>query len=362
MNPIQRFRGANTTQKTFFPGQRAVYKAIINNDGDLLFVSSYQIIYGYNLFTENLFRTYKNEDGVINDFDIDQKSEFIVAMGTQSISIFSIETGEALASINPNQYLRCCCISPMNFIAYVTSTQGKQEPVLSVYHFSKNSPTQKVSNEKLKLKFEKQINCIVFSDDYKIICGDNEGGLYQINTEQVSKNSDNSQMITKKISAHRGAINSIRKSWDGRMFATASADTTACTWNTETFEKLGTFPHSYLVSSVAFSPIYHQIVLASSSIKQSVASTSGNYYPINFFNLIFQEEFAMINCFQSPLNDVVFSPDGYTLVVTSEQGSFMVIRLGDNYRQKSEEHKEKEKAIRNEIESKHYQNRQSSNP
>lgn len=349
MNPIQRFRGANSTQKTFFPGQRAVNKAIINNDGDLLFVSSYDSIYGYNLFTENLFHTYKIEDGVINDFDIDQKSDYIVAMGTQSLSIFQIETGEELSRIEANLYLRCCCISPMNYIAFVTSTQGKQDPVLFIYHFSTKS---KMASEKHKLKFDKQVNCITYSDDYKIICGDNEGGLYQINTEQQNKNSDNSQMITKKISAHRGAINSIRKSWDGRMFATASADTTACTWNTETFEKLGTFPHSYLVSSVAFSPIYHQIVLASSSIKQSVARTSGNYYPINFFNLIFQDEFAMINCFQSPLNDVVFSPDGYTLVITSEQGSFMVIRLGDSYCQISEEQNEKENQIKNEIENK----------
>lgn len=357
MNPIQRLRGANSTQKTFFPGQRACYKAIINNDGDLLFVSSYDSIYGYNLFTENLFHTYKIDDGVINDFDIDLKSEYIVAMGTQSITIFRIETGEALARSEPNLYLRCCCISPMNYIAVVTSTQGKQDPVLYSYHFiSKNKNLQ----DKGHLKFDKPINCITYSDDSRIICGDNEGGLYQINTEQLTKSSDNSQCITKKISAHRGAINSIRKSWDGRMFATASADTTACTWNTETFEKLGTFPHSYLVSSVAFSPIYHQIVLASSSIKQSVARTSGNYYPINFFNLIFQEEFAMINCFQSPLNDVVFSPDGYTLVVTSEQGSFMVIRLGDSYRQMSEEQKEKENSIKNEIENKQYQNRQAS--
>lgn len=350
MNPIQRFRGANSTQKTFFPGQRAVYKAIINNDGDLLFVSSYDSIYGYNLFTEDLFHTYKIEDGVINDFDIDQKSEYIVAMGTQSVSIFQIETGQMLSRIEPNLYLRCCCIGPANTIAIVTSTQGKQEPYLYIYHFSTKN---KNATDKVKYKFEKPVNCITYSDDYKMICGDNEGGLYQINTEQSSKNSDNSQMVTKKIAAHRGAINSIRKSWDGRMFATASADTTACTWNTETFEKLGTYPHSYLVSSVAFSPIYHQIVLASSSIKQSVARTGGNYYPINFFNLVFQEEFAMINCFQSPLNDVVFSPDGYTLVITSEQGSFMVIRLGDSYRQISEEQKEKENAIRNEIESKH---------
>ncbi|OHT02118.1 hypothetical protein TRFO_07323 [Tritrichomonas foetus] len=346
INPIsiEKFRGVNSRGTIFQPGLKSCNKAIVNADGDLLFVSSGNEIYGYNLFTECCFRIYTGHDAIIEDFDVDSKSNNLVSVGMAgTVFIHEIETGNVLLTIPVGHLLRCCCISPLNsMVAVVTSTQMKQEPVLHVYHFTQNGK----SNEKTTFTFERGINSIMYISDNQIVCGDVDGKLLLVDTGEGKKGPS----IAKTVNAHRGPINVIRKSWDGRFFATASADTTACTWETESFEKLGTFPHSFLVSSVAISPIANHIVLASSADKKNVASTNfgSTDFTINFFNLIFQDEFASMKVFKSPVNDVVFTPDGMTLIATSQEGTFMIIRLGDEYYQQCKALKNEEEELEKE--------------
>ncbi|OHT08319.1 hypothetical protein TRFO_04938 [Tritrichomonas foetus] len=350
MDPIAKFRGSHSRGTIFQPGLKSCNKAVVNTEGDLLFVASGNNIYGYNLFTECCFKIYEGHEGIIEDFDIDSKSRYIISVGAQGVVfVHEIESGNVKMRIDVGMLLRCCCVGPLNYIAVVTSTQMKQDPILHVYHLLLDSG--KVT-EKCTMTFERGINCILYASDSQIICGDIDGKLLLVDTEEYQKNSpDSRQMIKKTVNAHRGPINSIRKSWDGKFFATASADTTASTWAVDSFEKLGTFPHSFLVSSAALSPIANHIVLASSADKKNVASTNfgSTDFTINFFNLIFQDEFASMKVFKSPVNDVVFTPDGMTLIVTSQEGTFMIIRLGEDYKLQCEALANEEKELVEEI-------------
>ena len=346
---IRRFRGSSSLCTIFQPGTHSCNKVKVNQDGDLAFVSSHNQIYGYNLFTETCFHIYEGHDGMIEDFDIDSKSKYLLSVGSSKTAyIHEIESGNVYLAIEVNKMMRCCSISPMgSVIAVVTSTQLKQEPVLMVYHFSQGKAILKFS-----VTFDKPVGCIMYSSDNTIICGDDTGRLLFVNTENCnSKQKDNaSKAIIKVVNAHRGAINSIRMSWDRKFFATASADTSAAIWSVSDCEKLGSFPHSFLVSSVALSPIANHIVLASSMDKKNVATHFGaSDFTINFFNLIFQNEFASMKVFKSPVNDVVFTPDGLTLIVTSQEGTFMIIRLGEEYLKACKASKNEEEALKREI-------------
>lgn len=347
MEFIGRFRGSNCQISQFQPGTKACNKAIINNDGDLLFVASGNDIFGYNLLTEKCFRVYSGHTGVVEDLDIDSNSVNLLSVGAdETVYIHNVESGEIVMSFQVKDHLfRCCAISPLNqIIAVVTSTALKKVPTLYIYHISQNDKAH--AKEKAHYPFEKTINCITFLSDNQILCGDVEGKLWVIDSSLENK--DKKIEIIKTIDAHRGSINTIRKSWDGKMIATASSDQTARTWRRDNLDKIATFPHSFIVSSVAFSPISNHLVLGSSADKKNVARTNfgSTDFTLNFYKLIFQEEFASLKCFKSPINDVIFSPDGYTLVATAEEGMFMVIRLGEDYVNLIQEHKEEEEALK----------------
>lgn len=330
MDPIEEFRGAFTRGKVFQPGTKACNKAVINRDGDLLFVASANVIYGYNLLTEVCFRRYEGHEGMIDDVDVDSNSKYIVSVGSDGfIVIHDIETGEEIIRHDQKMLMRCCCFAPHGEIAVVSSTQMKQQPILSVYHIQTRTNTLK---KKFELNFENGVNCIVWPVDTIILAGDVLGKLILIESMETKE-------ISKKVDAHRGAINSITVSFDNKFIATASADTTACTWDLN-LEKIGTFPHSFLVSCAAISPNAPHIVLASSADKKSVAQTNfgSTDFTINFFHLIFQEEFASMKVHKSTINWVGFTPDGMTLVTTSQEGTFMIIRLGSDYQEMKRNH------------------------
>jgi WD40 repeat protein len=81
-----------------------------------------------------------------------------------------------------------------------------------------------------------------------------------------------------------------------------------------------------------------------------VAINSGSTdFTINFFHLVFQEEFASIKVYKSPVNWIGFTPDGWTLVTTSQEGTFTIIRLGGSYAAICQEHEREMDEIRRNI-------------
>jgi WD40 repeat protein len=232
--------------------------------------------------------------------DIDASSAFLVSVGADYlVLIHHVPTGKIHAHYNSaKSFFRCCCFAPGSIrqVACVSSTQMKQEPILTLFHY------QSTANLNLKskgsIKFTDAVSAIIWPSDGQIICGDEKGKLIEVPV-QIGKFTE----ISRTIEAHRGAINSMTMSFDRRFFATASADTTASTWDLK-LNKLETFPHAFLVSCCAISPKAPHIVLASSADKRTVATTNfgSTDFTINFFHLVFQEEFASIKVHKSMIN------------------------------------------------------------
>jgi WD40 repeat protein len=336
MSLIAEFRGQGTRATVFSPGSKACNRGVINREGDLLFITCDRTIYGYNLFTEKCFRVYDGHEGVIVDVDIDASSNFLASVGADYlVLIHQVATGLIHAHYNSTKsFFRCCCFAPggMKQVACVSSTQMKQEPILTLFHYQ-SSPNQDLK-QKGSIKFADAVSAIIWPSDATIICGDEKGKLIEVPV-QMGKLTD----VGQTFEAHRGAINSLTMSFDRRFFATASADTTASTWDLN-LNKLETFPHAFLVSCCAIAPKAPHIVLASSADTQTVATTSfeSTDFTINFFHLIFQEEFASMKVHKSTVNWVGFTPDGWTLVTTCYEGTFMIIRLGGDCEAICQEH------------------------
>ena len=351
MNPISEFRGPITSATIFQPSDKPCNRCVINKEGDLLFVASASVVYGYNLMTEICFKRYEGHDGVIEDIDIDESSTRLISVGAdQRVLIHSIETGNILLEMNTKTLLQCCCFAPSNLnqAVIVSSGQMKQTPTLRLFHLKMQGNVSNPFEEKFRHEFNEGVNSVVWPNENTIIVGDNKGHLLLFSKKEYPE-----FKFIRQCDAHRGSINSISVSFDKKFICTASADTTACMWTLD-LKKVGTFPHSFLVSSTSFSPNGKQIVLASSADKKNVATTNfgSTDFTINFFHVIFQEEFASIKVHKSPVNDVKFTPDGMTVVTTSQEGTLMVIRLGEDYQRMVKSHNEEFEKIKQEINNK----------
>lgn len=351
---IDRLRGQVSEGIIFTPGERACNRGCINPQGDLLFVASEKQVVGYNLMTETCFKIFRGHDGQVEDLDVETpEGERLVSCGnSQHLIVHNIETGAIIVDKDEGKILRACCFGPprMHFIATVSAKQLKQPIELKGYHLvDRNGIHQLV--QKFKLTLDTPVNCIRWPHADLIIMGDDQGRILLVDV------SGETPEIKGTFNAHRGPINNITMSFCGQFFATASADTTACTWRvpgtaSEPLEKMGTYNHSFLVSCAAISPNAPHIVLASSADQSNVARTSfgSTDFTINFFHTIFQEEFASMKVHKSTVNWVGFTPDGRTLVTTSHEGTCQVIRLGGQYEKIVREHQKELETIAEQVE------------
>ena len=323
----------DTKAVVFTPGERACTNAVINKDGDLLFVTSGDKIYGYNLFTESCFRVYSHdESGVFEGVDINFDSTFLVAIADKSIFIYDVATGKLCTEQNKAMMACCCFADGLNRVAVVSSSRLNQKIILTLYSIVQTKDSLYLQ-EKGELPFEFPISCIIWPNEKTIIVGDNQGNLYLLKLAFQNKNEPIQITVEKKIQPHRGEICHLTLSPDKLYFATASKDNTAKLFHL-TLDEFASFAHSTMVSCAAISPITHHIVLASSADQVLVANTAGAVdFTINFFHTIFNEEFASMKVHKSTVNWVGFTPDGFTLVTISHEGTMQIIRLGEDYRQ-----------------------------
>ena len=350
---IAKLRGPISTAKIFQPSERSCNRACISPLGDLLFVATEKIIVGYNLMTEVCFKIYNGHEGAIEDLDIQSDGTKLLSVGaSQHIIVHNVEDGSFVFDVDVGKILRACCYADgaMNYIATVTSKQMKQKIVLTGYHLNYS---QKTIKQKFEYEFGTPVNAIRWPTSNIIVAGDENGRIHVVDVSyETIKNGGASIIHT--LTPHRGPINNITLSFDRKFFATASNDTTACLYmlsNQEKDEpqKVGTYNHNFIISCAAISPKAPHIVLASSADASAVARTSfgSTDFTINFFHTIFQEEFASMKVHKSTVNWVGFTPDGYTLVTTSFEGTVQVIRLGGQYSQLVRQHEEEIEQIKN---------------
>lgn len=121
---------------------------------------------------------------------------------------------------------------------------------------------------------------------------------------------------------HKSQINDLQYNVDQTMFITASKDTSAKLFDSETFEHLKTYQTDRPVNSAAISPIKDHVALGGGQEAMEVTTTStrAGKFEARFYHLVFEEEFARVKGHFGPINSLCFHPNGLSYASGGEDG------------------------------------------
>jgi len=117
------------------------------------------------------------------------------------------------------------------------------------------------------------------------------------------------------------------------MFVTASKDTTAKLFDSESLMCLKAYKTERPVNSAAISPILDHVVLGGGqdAMEVTTTSTKAGKFDSRFFHLIYEEEFARLKGHFGPINSLAFHPDGKSYASGGEDGFVRVQTFDSTY-------------------------------
>ena len=130
-----------------------------------------------------------------------------------------------------------------------------------------------------------------------------------------------------EVQKHKQQINDLQYNVDQTMFITASKDTSAKLFDSETFEHLKTYQTDRPVNSAAISPIKDHVALGGGQEAMEVTTTStrAGKFEARFYHLIFEEEFARVKGHFGPINSIAFHPTGLSYASGGEDGYVSIL-------------------------------------
>lgn len=306
--------------------ERSITQIKYNREGDLLFSCSKDNKPNV-WFTVNGERlgTYNGHQGAVWCLDVDWTStKFVSGGGDMSLRLWSVETGTELAKIDTNSSVRSCHFSfSGNQVAYATDSQLGYDSELFIIdsRIIDSSLNQSKPTFSLPMKHSKITSMLWFLDD-TIITG-HENGLVSSYDMRMGK-----ELVSAKD--HTLGIKDMQMSRDGTMFITASKDTTAKLFDSDTLTCLKTYKTERPVNSAAISPIFDHVVLGGGQEAMDVTTTStrSGKFDSRFFHLIYEEEFARLKGHFGPINSLAFHPDGKSYASGGEDG-FVRVQVFD---------------------------------
>ncbi|XP_075153706.1 eukaryotic translation initiation factor 3 subunit i [Haematobia irritans] len=310
--------------------ERSITQIKYNREGDLLFSCSKDqkpnVWYSNN--GERL-GTYDGHQGAIWCLDVDwTTSKLITGSGDMTTKIWDVEHGVVIASIPAKSSVRTCNFSYSgNQAAYSTDKAMGQNSELFIIDVRTADPSLSEQSPILRIPMlQSKITSMLWGPlDETIITGHDNG---QISIWDIRKGRE-----VNSVNDHSAGINDMQMYKDGTMFVTASKDTSAKLFDSESLMCLKTYKTERPVNSAAISPIQEHVVLGGGqdAMEVTTTSTKAGKFDSRFFHLIYEEEFARLKGHFGPINSLAFHPDGRSYASGGEDGFVRVNTFDSTY-------------------------------
>lgn len=310
--------------------ERSITRIKYNREGDLLFSCSkdQKPNVWYSLNGERL-GTYDGHQGVVWCLDVDwTTTKLITGSGDMTTKIWDVEHGTVTASIPSKSSVRSCNFSYSgNQAAYSTDKAMGQNSELFIIDVRTVDATTADQSPILRLPMlQSKITSMLWGPlDETIITGHDNG---QLSIWDVRKGRE-----VNSVNDHTARINDMQMYKDGTMFVTASKDTSAKLFDSDSLMCLKTYKTERPVNSAAISPILDHVVLGGGqdAMEVTTTSTKAGKFDSRFFHLIYEEEFARLKGHFGPINSLAFHPDGKSFASGGEDGFVRVNTFDSTY-------------------------------
>jgi len=310
--------------------ERSITQIKYNREGDLLFSCSkdQKPNVWYSLNGERL-GTYDGHQGAVWCLDVDwATSKMISGAGDMTTKIWDVECGTVVASIPAKSSVRACNFSYSgNQAAYSTDKAMGQNSELFIIDVRTADSSISEENPILRIPMlASKITSMLWGPlDETIITGHDNG---QISIWDIRKGRE-----INSVNDHTAGINDMQMNKDGTMFVTASKDTSAKLFDSESLMCLKTYKTERPVNSASISPILDHVVLGGGqdAMEVTTTSTKAGKFDSRFFHLIYEEEFARLKGHFGPINSLAFHPDGKSYASGGEDGLVRVQSFDSTY-------------------------------
>lgn len=308
--------------------ERSITQIKYNREGDLLFSCSkdQKPNVWWSLNGERL-GTYNGHQGAVWCLDVDwTSSKLISGAGDMSTKIWDVEYGTVIASIPAKSSVRTTHFSYSgNQAAYSTDKAMGQNSELFLIDVRNVDSSISEQDAILRIPMlQSKITSMLWGAlDETIITGHENG---QISLWDIRKGKE-----INSVNDHTASINDMQMNKDGTMFVTASKDTSAKLFDSESLMCLKTYKTERPVNSASISPIMDHVVLGGGqdAMEVTTTSTKSGKFDSRFFHLIYEEEFARLKGHFGPINSLAFHPDGKSYASGGEDG-FVRVQVFDS--------------------------------
>lgn len=310
--------------------ERSVTQIKYNREGDLLFSCSkdQKPNVWWSLNGERL-GTYNGHQGAVWCVDVDwTSSKLMTGSGDMTTKIWDVERGDIIASIGSKSSVRTTHFSYSgNQAAYTTDKAMQQNCELFIIDVRTVDSSLSGQDPIMRIPIlQSKVTSMLWGPlDETIITGHENG---QITLWDIRKGKE-----LNSVNDHTSVINDMAMNKDGTMFVTASKDTSAKLFDSESLMCLKTYKTERPVNSAAISPILDHVVLGGGQDAMEVTTTSSRVgkFDSRFFHLIYEEEFARLKGHFGPINTLEFHPDGKSYASGGEDGFVRVQTFDSSY-------------------------------
>lgn len=324
---------------------RPVRKVQFNFDGDLLFTcSDDQTVCMYNTFLLERIGIFQINDSC-KCIDVSRDSKLLLATATTiGVKMFDTTNGDQLAEIPVNSMVsKFVELSYSDKQFLIVSEDRQADDIIKIFN-TKDALAWGVKKDEGQKQFPAPVMEIRSPKDHKINCvkwGPLDKSIYYCTDKgRLIKYNLEKKCVELTVDKHKGEIFSVELTDDFTMLLTCGNDGFCKLLNPETFDEIRKFNHEFPCRGASVSPLYmaeenqkfHVLICGGQDAKDvtTTAAQKGGF-EMKLFNIIHNEQLAVIKGHFGTVHSVAFHPDGISFASGSEDGYVHYHRMLPEY-------------------------------